>query len=80
MAQHRFNIRLQEPSIGALTALWEKTCITCGGSGASLPSDCPGQRMSAVERQSVAAHGLNFRGGRWLVLRRGAEVPVQRAA
>lgn len=43
-------------------------CRTCGGGEASLPTDCPGERMTAAQRDAVLARRLDYWGGAWLPL------------
>jgi hypothetical protein len=40
-------------------------CLTCGGAEASLPTDCPGRRMTAEEQDDVQAGVRDYRGGGW---------------
>lgn len=46
-------------------------CTTCGGAEASLPTDCPQRRMSALEEDEVQAGLLDFK------LDRGWHVPAR---
>lgn len=41
-------------------------CKVCGGAEASLPSECPGRRMSPEEQEGVQAGRLDFKGGQWV--------------
>ena len=38
-------------------------CKICGGAEGSLPTLCPGRRMTAVESDAVYAGNLNFASG-----------------
>lgn len=40
-------------------------CAICWGFEGSLPSECPGRRMTRGEAQRVYAGALDFRAGRW---------------
>lgn len=40
-------------------------CKICGGAEASLPTDCPGVRMSEVEEGAVQAGLFDFKNGQW---------------
>ena len=48
-------------------------CETCGGAEASLPSECPGRRMSAMEEELVQAKLLDFKSGGWVPGKRKPE-------
>lgn len=37
------------------------SCTTCGGGEGSLPTDCPGRRMTCEEADAVYAGTLDFR-------------------
>jgi hypothetical protein len=41
-------------------------CKVCNGGEGSLPSECPGGRMSDDEEAKVYAGRIDFRGGAWL--------------
>lgn len=41
-------------------------CVVCGGAEGSLPTECPGARMSEIDEQSVYRGVLDFRNGRWI--------------
>lgn len=41
-------------------------CIVCGGAEGSLPTDCPGLKMSAEARQGVYDKKLDFVKGKWV--------------
>lgn len=45
-------------------------CSTCGGGEGSLPTECPGQRMSEEESDRVYAGLLDYKDGAWVVLGR----------
>lgn len=45
-------------------------CLTCGGAEASLPTECPGYKMSAEREREVLVEALDFVGGRWVPGRR----------
>lgn len=40
-------------------------CVTCGGGESSLPTDCPGERMSYEVQNAVTAGDLDFKHGYW---------------
>ena len=40
-------------------------CVICGGAEASLPTECPGHRMTATEADAVQADQLDFIDGNW---------------
>jgi hypothetical protein len=43
------------------------SCVTCGGAEGSLPTDCPGRRMTSEEQDEVYAERLNYvRGAGWV--------------
>lgn len=37
------------------------SCTVCGGAEGSLPTDCPGHRMTAQQMEAVYAAALDFR-------------------
>lgn len=43
-------------------------CKVCNGAEGSLPTHCPGTRMSADTDDQVYAGVLDFRDGRWVPL------------
>lgn len=40
-------------------------CKVCGGAESSLPTECPGSRMTEAQESSVTAGTLDYRAGRW---------------
>jgi hypothetical protein len=40
-------------------------CMVCNGGEGSLPTNCPGRRMTAAEGQQVFEGALDFRGSGW---------------
>lgn len=40
-------------------------CTVCGGGEASLPTHCPGRKMTARESDEVQAGQLDFKNGQW---------------
>lgn len=42
-------------------------CKLCGGAEGSLPTHCPGKRMTDEMEQAVFAGKLDFKGGAWVV-------------
>lgn len=40
-------------------------CTTCGGLEGSLPSTCPGTKMTEDQERAVYAGTLDFRNGAW---------------
>lgn len=43
-------------------------CGVCGGAEGSLPSECPGERMTTAQEEAVYAGRLDFRQGAWRAL------------
>ena len=41
-------------------------CKVCGGAEGSLPTDCPGQRMTEKQEDSVMFGSLDFLNGQWV--------------
>lgn len=41
-------------------------CKVCGGAEASLPTECPGEKMSAQTADDVVACRMDFKGGKWI--------------
>lgn len=41
-------------------------CEVCGGTEASLPTMCPGRKMTPDEADSVQAAHLDFNNGKWI--------------
>lgn len=44
-------------------------CTVCGGAEASLPSECPGRKMTREEHERVYNGELNFADGKWIELK-----------
>ncbi len=40
-------------------------CIVCGGAEGSLPTDCPGYKMSQTQEDNVFNKTLDFINGEW---------------
>lgn len=40
-------------------------CTTCNGAEGTLPTDCPGVKMTSEQQDAVYAGRLDFRGGAW---------------
>lgn len=40
-------------------------CTRCGAFEGAWPDDCPGQKMTAEQNESVYAGRLNYRDGEW---------------
>ena len=40
-------------------------CSVCHGAEASLPTDCPGRKMTGPEQDAVQAGKLDFKTGVW---------------
>jgi len=40
-------------------------CTTCGGAEASLPTECPGVKMTDEQEEAVQAGRLDYSRGRW---------------
>lgn len=47
-------------------------CKVCGGGEGSLPTECPGSKMTGAQEDAVYAGTLNFVGGIWVV----AAIPI----
>jgi hypothetical protein len=47
-------------------------CEVCGGGEASLPSECPGIRMTGEQESGVQMGEIDFVGGEWVRLSPGA--------
>jgi hypothetical protein len=47
-------------------------CTKCGGSERSLPTDCPGYRLSYEELQHVLVGKTDFRKGGWIATQESA--------
>lgn len=43
-------------------------CTICGGAEASLPTDCPGEKMSQQQQDNVQAGNADFKNGVWICL------------
>lgn len=41
-------------------------CRSCGGAEASLPTECPGTKMSIFQCSMVHMGMIDYRGGRWV--------------
>ena len=44
------------------------SCDVCGGAEGSLPTDCPGRRMTQYELSFVFVGELDFKDGSWKVM------------
>ena len=42
-------------------------CKVCNGAEGSLPSECPGQKMTQAEEDAVMRGDVDFIDGRWIV-------------
>jgi len=42
-------------------------CLLCGGTEASLPTDCPGEALTNEQAEGILNGRLDFRGGHWVV-------------
>jgi hypothetical protein len=40
-------------------------CTVCGGAEASLPTECPGRKMTSMEEDAVQAGKIDFKNGEW---------------
>jgi len=40
-------------------------CAVCGGAEASLPKECPGERMDVLTEAAVQCGGMDFYRGEW---------------
>lgn len=52
-------------------------CKVCGGAEGSLPTECPGARMSEVEEGAVYAGLFDFRNGYWQLQKQEPKLPVE---
>lgn len=41
-------------------------CLVCCGAEGSLPTECPGEKMSFERQEMVYKEQLDFRGGEWV--------------
>ena len=41
-------------------------CTVCGGAEGSLPSECPGEKMTHNQEQGVYNDGLDYKDGKWV--------------
>ena len=59
------------PDYGGHTiqVVWEVLhyCTTCCGAESSMPTECPGEKMTAAQSERVMASALDFRDGRWVI-------------
>lgn len=46
-------------------------CKVCGGAEGSLPTACPGRKMTSVEQDSVYAGKIDFTNGQWVAKTKG---------
>lgn len=53
-------------------------CDVCGGGEGSLPSECPGERMSEAQEAAVYSGKTDFKGGQWIDTPPRKEVPRAR--
>jgi hypothetical protein len=42
------------------------SCTRCGGFEGSLPSECPGEKMTEEQETAIYAGALDFRAGTWV--------------
>lgn len=61
---HRYH-HCRDPNCGICNG-GLKDCDVCGGAEASLPTDCPGVRMSADDADAVQAGHKDFVNGEWV--------------
>lgn len=54
-------------------------CKVCNGGEGSLPTDCPGQRMTPEQDDAVMAGQLDYRNGVWETYYAGAWAPAPTA-
>lgn len=47
-------------------------CKICNGAEGSLPTECPGERMTEAQEDAVYAGSLDFVGGMWKIMPRRA--------
>lgn len=43
-------------------------CERCGGAEASMPTDCPGRKLTADESDMIQAGNLDYKDGKFIVL------------
>jgi len=51
-------------------------CKVCNGGEGSLPTDCPGTKMTAWQDEAVYAGSLNFAGGVWVTTTPNYDLPA----
>lgn len=47
------------------------SCSICGGTEVTLPTECPGGRMTADEQDGVGAGQMDFKKGHWWLTKKG---------
>lgn len=47
------------------TACVLSLCVVCGGAEASMPTECPGEKMTVEQSDAVQAGMLDFKDGKW---------------
>lgn len=71
MLEHNFrtpaNCRCEDPRFCPVCEGGLKHCRTCGGAEGSLPTECPGVRMTEQQETEVYARELDFIDGAWKV-------------
>lgn len=43
-------------------------CTVCGGAEASMPTECPGVKMTQGQQDEIQAGRIDFRGGQWCAM------------
>jgi len=43
-------------------------CEVCNGAEASLPTDCPGRKLTSKELNSIQANIIDYKQGSWIVI------------
>jgi hypothetical protein len=43
-------------------------CKVCGGAESSMPTECPGAKMTPEQAAAVQAGTIDFQGGQWCAL------------
>lgn len=45
-----------------------RVCGVCGGWDAFMPTECPGEQMTGIQRTAVGNEDIDFVGGKWVDL------------
>ena len=44
-------------------------CEVCNGAEGSLPSECPGRKLSACEEEEIMLRNIDYKNGKWISLK-----------